>query len=430
MQATMWIAIVLVAGLGAGLGAWWMARDAQRHRDSTSPTGRRAAVSPAVRHPARATSTSGPAAGGFHIDVEIDVGAGAGREPSEPFAPTAPMGLGASRAPASLPAAAPALPAELAAWTPVPADSLPPHRLQGVVKTFHDVPRPPRLLARLVGLDLAGANVAHELVDLINGEPLIAAKVLAAVNAPAYGLQRPVGAIGQAVTYLGLDTVRGICMHHALQQGFHSDSADRAERLNGLWRASAMASELAQQTSPRAGLPDPGGLACSVLLSFLGELACSVAVPRGLLGRVPARDHFARTCAEQALIGLGAPQIGRVLMRTWDLPEAVIASVTALDTRLVQPVAAGCDTGALRDAWGYLCARLGERLAAGELASPADFDLAADGSIELAAIRPLHADARFAALVEQLSAPALQARIEALKLDRRSAHAPPATQPA
>lgn len=415
----MWIVVaVLVVGLGASVGAWRMLRGAQRERAAAdTATARNTGAAEAGRsaRPVAATTMD-----------EASAAARAAASPAAgPYAPTAPMDLLPEE-----PAAAPGLPAELAAWTPVLADSLPPQRLQGVAKTFKDVPRPPRLLSRLAGLDLAGANGAHELVNLINGEPLIAAKVLAAVNSPAYGLQRPVSAIGQAVTYLGLNSVRSICMHHALQQGFRSDSPDRAERLRRIWQASALAGELAMQTSPRVSLPDTGGLACSVLLSFLGELAVSVAVPRGLLARVLERDHFARTRSEQALIGLGAPEIGRVLMRGWELPEEVIAGVATIDARLVRPVAVGGEIGQLRNAWGYLCARLGERLAAGELASLAEFDLAQDTSVELAAIRPLHADPRFAALLQQLAAPALLSRVEALMLERRATRARPAAQPA
>jgi HD-like signal output (HDOD) protein len=385
----MWITVAMLV---VGLGAWLMLRGERDVR------GERAA--PRSRH------------------TVSDVASAAAESGPRPAAAVATPAVPADPAPG---AATPAseLPAELAAWKPVSADSLPPQRMQGVAKTFQEVPRPPRLLSRLVGLDLGSANGSHELVNLINGEPLIAAKVLAAVNAPAYGLQRPVNGVGQAVTYLGLNTVRAICMHLALQQGFRSDGPDRTDRLKRIWQASALAGELVQQTSPRLSLPDTGGLACAVLLSFLGELAVTVAVPRGLLRHVVPRDHFARCRSEQTLIGLGGPEIGRVLMRGWELPESVIAGVAALDARLVQPVAAGCDIGMLREAWGYLCARLGERLAAGELASLADFDLQRDTSVELAAIRPLHADPRFAALLEQLAAAPLQARIEALMIERR-----------
>lgn len=406
-----WIMVAAVALLAVGLGARSIARRGRDTRSAPAPRRSAGDVAGAASHGSAAVRGGGSVATRSGPAV-------AGAAPSEHTGP-APTAEATSD-----------LPAELAAWTPVSADSLPPHRLQGVAKTFQEVPRPPRLLGRLVGLDLASPNGSHELVNLINGEPLVAAKVLAAVNAPAYGLQRPVHGVGQAVTYLGLNTVRSICMQLALQQGFRSDGPDRAERLKRLWQASALACELVQQTSPRSNLPDAGGLACAVLLSFLGELAVSVAVPRGLLRNVAPRDHFARCRSEQALVGLAGPEIGRVLMRGWELPEAVIAGVAALDARLVQPAAPGCELGVLRDAWGYLCARLGERLAAGELSSLADFDLQHDVSVELAAIRPLVADPRFIALLEQLAAPPLRARIEALMVERRVARAPAATQTA
>lgn len=139
------------------------------------------------------------------------------------------------------------------------------------------------------------------------------------------------------------------------------------------------------------------------------------------------RDHFERTRSEQALIGLGAPEVGRVLMRTWELPDSVIAGVSALDARLAQPAGSGCDPVTLRDAWGYLCARLGERLMAHELTDLGSFDLTLDTSVELAAIRPLRADPRFASLLEQLRAPALLARIDGLIAERGIARAQPTT---
>lgn len=73
--------------------------------------------------------------------------------------------------------------------------------------------------------------------------------------------------------------------------------------------------------------------------------------------------------------------------------------------------------------------QLGERLAGGELASLAEFDLARDTRVELAAICPLHADPRHAWLLQQLAAPALLSRVEALMLERRGTRARPAAQP-
>jgi hypothetical protein len=306
----MWtVVIVVVVGLVACVGAWSMLR---RARSAQPPLRRQPADGAPASASKRVVPPASPAAGGLQPGVAAAVAAAtapaatpaSGSElvdswsaPADgpdaaSYALTMPMDLDAASdaatmpmdldaGPAPSPGAVVPLPSELKTWSPISADSLPPQRLQGIAKTFHDVPRPPRLLSRLAALDLTGASGSQELVNLINGEPLIAAKVLAAVNAPAYGLQRPVSAVDQAVTYLGLNTVRSICMHHALQQGFRSDSPDRAGRLKRIWRASALASELALQTSQRVNLPDTAGLACSVLLSFLGQLAVSVAVPRG-----------------------------------------------------------------------------------------------------------------------------------------------------
>jgi HD-like signal output (HDOD) protein len=312
-------------------------------------------------------------------------------------------------------------PAKLAAWQPATAADLTPQQLQGVIATFRDVPPPPRLLNRLVSMDLLNAASSAELVGLITGEPLIAAKVLAAVNAPAYGLWRPVAGVGQAVTFLGLNRVRAICMQYALQQAFQADSPERAERLKALWHASALAGELSQQASPRVPLADPGGLTSAVLLSFLGPLAVTVAMPKPLLGRIPARDHFDRSRAEQALLGLSAGEIGRLLMQQWALPPAVIDAVGAIEQRLHTAHNPAGDAATLRDGFGYLCARLAERLAWDELDSLAGFELAGDTGTELALVRPLAQDTRFAALLEQLQSPQTVARIDALLRERRGA---------
>ncbi len=337
---------------------------------------------------------------------------------------------GAAQAPlGAAPAAGPAplrswldaaeLPPELAAWRPVAADELPPQQLQGIVDTFRDVPRPPRLLSRLASMDLLNAASSGELVALITGEPLIAARVLAAVNAPAYGLAQPVAGVGQAVTYLGLNRVRAICMQYALQQGFQADSPERAERLKDLWQAGALAGELVQLGAQRAALADPGGLTSAVLLSFLGDLAVAVAVARPLLAQIPAGGHLARCQAQQALLGLGAGEIGRLLMQQWELPTSVIDAVAAVDQRLYLGHSPRGDEATLREAFGYLCARLGERLARREIAGVAAFDLATDTDPALALVRPLAQDARFAALLDALRAPQALARIEALLGDRQ-----------
>lgn len=309
------------------------------------------------------------------------------------------------------PAPAATVPPEINALHLNRAESLDPTRWQTVVDTFSQVPRPPRLLTQLVSLDLMGASSSQELMAMISGEPLIAAKVLAAVNSPAYGLGRPVSGVGQAVTFLGLNSVRAICMQYALMQAFQADCPARAKRLSALWLASALAGEMCQHPMSRVGLPDPASMTSAVVLSFLGSLAVTVGLPQAQLATMPARDSLQRTLAEQAQWGVAAAEIGRMLMTRWELPDTIVDEAAGISQGLVVPFASSKDVAALRRAFAHLCVCLAERLAFGEVRSLADFDLAADDSHELACARSFLADARFAVLVSELRSAHVSQRV-------------------
>ena len=291
------------------------------------------------------------------------------------------------------------------------AESLEPARWETVVDTFSHVPRPPSLLTQLVSLDLLSATSSQDLMAMISGEPLIASKVLAAVNSPAYGLGRPVAGLGQAVTFLGLNSVRSICMQYALMQAFQADCPARAKRLSALWLASSVAGELCQHPMNRMGLPDPGGMTSAVVLSFLGSLAMTVGLSQAELARMPARDSLQRILAEQAQWGVAAAEIGRMLMTRWELPASIVDEAAHIGQGLVVPYKSSQNTAALRQAYAHLCVCLAERLAFGELGSLAEFDLAADDSHELACARSFLADSRFVALVAELRSIHLVGRV-------------------
>ncbi len=67
-------------------------------------------------------------------------------------------------------------------------------------------------------------------------------------------------------------------------------------------------------------------------------------------------------------MSLSAGEVGGLLMNAWGLPEALVNDVRAIDRVLVTPHRAN-DTVANRPASrvSYLCARLGERLATGQM---------------------------------------------------------------
>ena len=259
------------------------------------------------------------------------------------------------------PAEAP--PPELARFSWLGPETLPPDRRQALLRAIHHMPRPPVALHKLLSPQFLDRASSAELAELITGEAQMAARVLATVNSPFYGLQRPVTSIGQAVTFLGLNTVRGICLRTLLDDSFKPRTAALSVAYDQIWNASALASELCSKLAQRLALADNGALAAQVLLSFLGHLATASLLALPPAGTAPATSLLDRIRAAQDQLGLGAGEIGGLLLREWGLPASIADEVCDIDHMLVTPVGTLLPQRGQRLAVAYLSARLGERLA-------------------------------------------------------------------
>ncbi len=239
--------------------------------------------------------------------------------------------------------------------------ALAPAQRQALQDAIRHLPRPPSTLHQLLSPQFLERANSQALSELISGEARIAAKVLATVNAPLYGLQRPVASIGQAVTFLGLNTVRSICLRGLLDDSFPATNPALQQTCRQIWNASALASELCNRLSSKLGLPDAGALAAQVLLSFLGHLASATLL--AAQQAQPTGNLLARTRQAQDLLGLGPTEIGGLLLRDWGLPASIVDAVRAIDRMLVTPAANLPPADSQRLAVAHLCARLGEHLA-------------------------------------------------------------------
>jgi HD-like signal output (HDOD) protein len=210
---------------------------------------------------------------------------------------------------------------------------------------------------------------------MVIAEPQVAAKVLVMVNSPFYGLKAPLGSIGQAVTFLGMNTVRGICLQYLLDESFQSNDPEIKRVFDRLWNASAFASELCFKLAQLLQLPEPGTLVTQVVLSFLGPVASHSLLRKDVVLPMATRGLLERSRVEQEHLGLCAAEIGSLLMQSWELPKSIIDNVRDIDLVLVTPCDPLQQQRASRMAFCYFCARLGEKLAKGEVKDLAAYDL-------------------------------------------------------
>lgn len=264
-------------------------------------------------------------------------------------------------------------PASLVDFTWQTAESLPESRAEPMLAELQKTPPPPRAFYQLVAPDFVAAASSAELAELVISVPLVATKVLARANSAYYRPQRPVSSVGQAITLLGLNSVRAICLQYMMEASFKAHTPELRQRFDQLWAASAIAGELSQKLAQRLQLPDAGSLVTEVALSSLGHFAAATLMPHSSAA-ASAQGLLTRTWSEQAQLGVPAAEVGVLLMRAWALPEVLIEEVRAIDRMLVTPAGQLEPQHYLRLAVGYLSARLGERLARGDAVNLADFD--------------------------------------------------------
>jgi len=311
------------------------------------------------------------------------------------------------------------MPAKLAEFSFLGRDSLTIEHRQALVAQLRTVPRPPLSLYKLVSAEFLDSATSSEISDLIMGEALIAAQVLARVNSPFYGLRTPVLSIGQAVTFIGLNAVRSICLRYMLAESFKATSVEHRLVFDRVLAASAMANEMCFTLSHQLNMPEQGSLVTQVVLSFLGHLAAVSLMPIDSLLWTDGNGLIERANAEQSQLGLSATEIGSLLMEEWGLPISLIQEVSEIDRILLLPVAAIEPSRGARLALCYLCARLGERLALGSLSNLAEVDLASDSSAEFFHLRAYLELPRLARLNEFLHSAELVKSIEHMQLAAR-----------
>ena len=258
------------------------------------------------------------------------------------------------------------IPEELMVFRRIEVFELPFETHRALMDRIVRIPRPPVGLQKLLSPGFLEQASPDDLSELILAEPHLAAKVLATVNSPFHGLQKPVTSVAQGVTYLGLNTVRSICLQCLMSESLRPSDPKLKPIFERWSHASALASQLCIRLGQRVGIPDPGSMATLVVLSFLGHMAALSLLPAEATVRNAALGFLERTRREQEELGLCAGELGCLMMNEWGMPPAIVEDVRIIDRILTTaPKQLDAERG-LRPALSYYCARIGEKLASGE----------------------------------------------------------------
>ena len=274
-------------------------------------------------------------------------------------------------------AVAPAAPAVTAVTAvtavPVLAGGAAGHKtLAAFVASIRHLPLFPPLAQRLIDSVRREDISATDLARLIAADVALSSHLLRLVNSSFYGLSRRIGAITDAIAVLGFNMVRRIVTTAVLQRPVQ-DLLPDTPATRAFWRHQLLTAALARHLHRRDHDSDEELAYMAGLLHDIGCLALFAHAPAAyveLLGRSGGSDD-ALADAERQHFGYDHAQVGATLLRLWNVPETITATIQdhADGVAPVEPVA--CSV--------WRANGLAQRVVAVPAPDPADAELLAAG---------------------------------------------------
>jgi putative nucleotidyltransferase with HDIG domain len=203
--------------------------------------------------------------------------------------------------------------------------------LKQVVSRMRSIPSVPPLYVELTNCLKSRDGSLEKASAIIQKDMGMSAKVLQLANSGLFGSAGRIGSAKEAVTYLGLDTIRTLLLSlHAFSE-FKPPEGPSNFCMQSLWSHSLLTGTLAErivQSLPASAnadidmrtiglLHDTGRLVLAANLPEGFERVCQLAAEKGLPHWEAEREEFGTTHAE----------VGAYLFGLWGLPESIVEAV-------------------------------------------------------------------------------------------------------
>jgi len=202
--------------------------------------------------------------------------------------------------------------------------------LQQLVAHISALPSMPALYTEIVEELQSEDGSVKRVGDIISKDVGMTAKVLQLVNSAFFGLRRHVSAPAQAVSLLGLETVKALVLSvHVFSQ---LDSAKvEGFSLDRLWQHSTATGTLAKKIAADGELEtkDIDHTLMAGLLHDVGKLVLAANVPEPynqVLATIKA-DGITQSEAEYRVLGATHADLGAYLLGLWGLPHPIVETL-------------------------------------------------------------------------------------------------------
>jgi putative nucleotidyltransferase with HDIG domain len=164
----------------------------------------------------------------------------------------------------------------------------------------------------------------RELADLTARDIAVSTKVLRLANSAFIGARHPFDSIGQAVIYLGRDTLHNIVIALAVQEVLaQPPSAEAGVDTARFWYHALLTALLSKDMAEQSGFAHPSACYLAGLLHDVGKILLATNFPGNSVALEPLDDEAFRLHEEVSRFGIDHAEAGRLLAEHWHLPGSV-----------------------------------------------------------------------------------------------------------
>ena len=189
------------------------------------------------------------------------------------------------------------------------------------LKASGNLPSPKGIALQVIRLTQKDDVTNQEIAHAIKADPALSGRVLKAANALVLYQTRPIASVADAVTVLGLNTLRQLVLSLSLMEG-NRDGACKKFDYPNFWRHSLLTAIAAQNLMLHSNIGSPEEIFIIGLLAQIGCLALASSHPQeysSILEKAAAADAGLADL-ELAEFGLNHNQLTKELLADWGMP--------------------------------------------------------------------------------------------------------------
>jgi putative nucleotidyltransferase with HDIG domain len=198
-----------------------------------------------------------------------------------------------------------------------------------LVSAVDELPPLPLVLNRVIALLNDNNASSSQIAAMIEKDTILAGSVLRCVNSAYYGLQSTVTSIRHAVSMLGFSTVRNLALAFSLRRMLTGARVPPPRLYARYSQHSLSCALLAQYLVRYTKVEDPDTAFAAGLFHDIGKLLILTTFPDMTPKITEDFERSERTWeeCERNLLGISHPEVSRIVMEKWKLPESIQRAV-------------------------------------------------------------------------------------------------------